>query len=580
MAISSLRYSHLLNSNDQPSALEKATIQRDIIELEDRLYRMRCAVSPVRSLLPEVLGQIFVAAATMQYAPGERIDTGQVVDLSLVCKAWRAAAEMTHSLWADVLIPKPGPRVFDKVVAWMGRSGSTPKTLRIRLSSPGSYCERHAQAWVDADDNETSPDPDYPAPRCVLDGVPLLKLLTEGLHLDAFEIGIATTSCLKLVLLRVQQEASKGTPWMSLRSMDLRLYDQETGGPEEWWEWQESSDPSASMFNYLPSSLTSLRIRLPSALSLHRADDYDTHSQTPIHIPASTLRNLTSFTIVCDWDGRQIATFLQHCTKVEYLNIEYGIRPMQLWTRETNALVQHNLPPRIHLPELRTLKVHEIPHCTAEHILHFIDAPALLRIEVGIQKSTEDEDVFGENEELTILRPICLFLDSLGLLHPPRAAILQSLTISNDDFFEAGFSDIDIISILSPLLSLKHLIVVAVKFVGDEAKAGDSFAVMRRYMDDHQTLLLPCLEYLEFADYYWAFPLESLLRFIEARHRRYAQHQASAGGNKAPDSLRRVVFRNSESITTLEEDCESASTVALVRRLGISLECIRPRNWK
>ncbi|KAF6749169.1 hypothetical protein DFP72DRAFT_546063 [Ephemerocybe angulata] len=426
MAISSPRYSHLLNSNELPSALEKATIQRDIIQLEDRLYRMRCAVSPVRSLLPEILGQIFEAAVMIQYKPQERIDTARVVDLSLVCKAWRDAAELTHSLWADVLIPKPGPRVFDKVVAWMGRSGSTPKTLRIRLSP---YCERHAQGWVDANDNETSPDPDDPAPPCALDGVPLLKLLTEGLQLDAFEIGIAITTCLRALLLRIQQEASKGTPWMSLRSLDLRLYVQDDY--EEWGEWQESSDPSASMFNYLPSSLTSLRIRLPPDIS----------SQTPIHIPASTLKNLTSFTIVCDWDGTQIATLLHHCSKVEYLDIDYNIGPRQLWTRETNALSQHNLPPRIHLPELRTLKVQYIPHCTAEHILHFIDAPALLRIEVGMKETAEDEDVDDEIEELTILRPICLFINSLGLLHPPRAAILQSLTINNQGFFEAGFSD-------------------------------------------------------------------------------------------------------------------------------------------
>ncbi|KAF5309608.1 hypothetical protein D9611_013986 [Ephemerocybe angulata] len=547
MTISSPRYSYLLNSNELPSALEKAAIQRDIIELEDRLSRMRSAVSPVRSLLPEVLGQIFVAAATMQYKPGERIDTARVVDLSLVCKAWRAAAEMTHSLWADVLIAEPGPQVFDKVVAWMGRSGTTPKTLRIRLSNP--YCERHVEeGLVDANDEEISPDPEDPVSPCMLNDVPLLKLVTEGPPLDTFEIGVTSTSCLRALLLRIQKEAPKATPWMSLRSLDLRLYDQEHD-EQQWGEWRETSDASTSMFNYLPSSLTSLRIRLPRDIS----------SQTPIHIPASTLRNLTSFTIVCDWDGTQIATLLQHCTKVEYLDIDYNIGPRQLWTRETNALSQHNLPPRIHLPELRTLKVQYIPHCTAEHILHFIDAPALLRIEVGMKETVEDEDVDDEIEELTILRPICLFINSLGLLHPPRAAILKSLTINNQGFFEAGFSDKDIISILSPLVSLKRLIFITVRFMGDEEKAGDSFAVMRRYMADQQMLLLPSLEYLELTNSYYDFPLESLLRFIGTRHQQYARHQASAVGNKAPDPLRRVVLRDIQNVVRLEADCALAS---------------------
>ncbi|KAF5309631.1 hypothetical protein D9611_013979 [Ephemerocybe angulata] len=568
MTISSPRYSYLLNSNELPSALEKATIQRDIIELEDRLSRMRCAVSPVRSLLPEVLGQIFVATATMQYKPGERIDTARVVDLSLVCKAWRAAAEMTHSLWADIFIAEPGPQIFDKAVAWMGRSGTTPKTLRIRLSH--SYCERHEGYSVDANDEEISPDPEEPVSPCILDGVPLLKLFMEGPPLDNFEIGVTSTSCLRALLLRIQKETPKATPWMSLRSLDLRLYDPEHD--LHWGEWRESSDASTSMFNSLPSSLTSLRIHLPSALP--DAGGYD--PQTPVHIPASTLRNLTSFTIVCDWDGTQIAMLLQHCTKAEYLDISYEFNPRQLWTQEANSLAQHNLPPHIHLSELRSLKVHYVPQCTAEHVLHFIDAPALLKIDVGIREDPEDQEGHNENEQLTVLRPTRLFLDSLGLLHPPRAVILQSLTITNQDFFEAGFGDKDIISILSPLVSLKRLVFIDVSFMGFDEEAGDSFAVMRRYMAaDQQVLLLPCLEHLELTSPYCDFPLESLLRFIRARHRRYARQQASAVGNKSPNSLRRVVLRDIKNVLTLEEDCESASAVELVRGMGITVECIR-----
>ncbi|KAF6754891.1 hypothetical protein DFP72DRAFT_897946 [Ephemerocybe angulata] len=547
LVISPPRYSALLSSNYPPNALEKATIQRDIIKLEDRLSRMRSAVSPVRSLLPEILGQIFEAAVMVQDAPRERVDSARVVDLSLVCKAWRAAAEMTHSLWADVLIAKPGPRIFDKVVAWMGRAGTTPKTLRIRLSNPDCCFWGHLSAWTKF--------PGHPDSLCVLDAAPLLELLTEGLQLDTFEISVRSSFCLRLLLLRVQEETSKGSPWMSLRSLDLRICDQEHQEPQRWWNWQEPSDPSASMFNHLPSSLTSLRIRFPSQpqLILSRPQTY----YIPINIPASTLRNLISITIACDWEGPQIARLLQHCTRVEYLDIDYGIgsSSRQLWTRKETAFAQYDLPHRLHFPELRTLKVHHIPSCAAEHVLHFIDAPALSRIHVGIKEVKDVEGPGGddEGEPLTIIRPTYLFLDSLGLLHPPRATILQSLTISNQDFFEKGFSGKAFISILWPLLSLTHLTVV-----GDTA--GDSFAVMRWCMDDQQTLLLPCLEHLEIADCYEIFPLESLLRFIEARHRRY---DAFAEGDKAPDS-------DIKDVATLEEDCESASAVELVRGMGIA----------
>ncbi|KAF5309606.1 hypothetical protein D9611_013980 [Ephemerocybe angulata] len=570
--VSPPRYSALLSSNYPPNALEKATIERDIIELEDRLSRMRSAVSPVRSLLPEILGQIFESAVMVQDAPQERVDSARVVDLSLVCKAWRAAAELTHSLWADVLIAKPGPQTFDKVVAWMGRAGTTPKTLRIRLSNPNFCCLRgHLSAWG------------QPDPLCVLDAAPLLELLTEGLQLDTFEISVRSSFCLRLLLLRAQEATSKGSPWMSLRSLDLRICDQDPERVWGYWNWQEPPDPD-SMFNHLPSSLTSLRIRFPSEsppqfTNVFRPETPFRRYYIPINIPASTLRNLISITIACDWEGPQIARLLQYCTRVEYLDIDYETGWGQLWTREATAFAWYGLPPRLHFPELRTLKVHHIPSCAAGHVLHFIDAPALSRIHVGIKEVKDEEGPGGddEGEPLTIIRPTYLFLDSLGLLHPPRATMLQSLTISNQDFCEKGFSGKAFISILSPFLSLTHLTVVGVSFGEEKDTAGDSFAVMRWSMDDQQTFLLPCLEHLEIADCYEIFPLESLLRFIEARHRRY---EAFAEGDKAPDSLKMVVLRDIKNVVTLEEDCESARALEFVRGMGITVECIRSPEQK
>ncbi|KAF5309582.1 hypothetical protein D9611_013972 [Ephemerocybe angulata] len=184
------------------------------------------------------------------------------------------------------------------------------------------------------------------------------------------------------------------------------------------------------MFNYLPPSLSSLSIDLPrrEELSAHfvNPDDFDGVASS-IHIPAPTLDRLTSFKIRCDWNGPQIATLLQHCGKLEHLTVEYflseDLGEVQEWTEAPNCLEEHDLPPRIRLPQLRTLSVHAIPAQTASTVLHFLDVPALANLVVSIYEDPSDD----EYEE----HPAYHFLESLGFCSPlaDEAALLQSLTI-------------------------------------------------------------------------------------------------------------------------------------------------------
>ncbi|KAF6754867.1 hypothetical protein DFP72DRAFT_1068018 [Ephemerocybe angulata] len=143
-----------MKPNNSPSVVEEATMKQDIASLDARPL----AASPIERLPSETLGEIFDISAR-NYAG--HIDKARVATFCLVCRPWREAAGLRHSLWGDVTIDRPEP-LFDEVVAWLGRSGALSRTLRVDLinSVKGQfhYCSKHKPEFEELADSDPDDD--------------------------------------------------------------------------------------------------------------------------------------------------------------------------------------------------------------------------------------------------------------------------------------------------------------------------------------------------------------------------------------------------------------------------------------
>ncbi|KAJ3530396.1 hypothetical protein NMY22_g8587 [Coprinellus aureogranulatus] len=152
----------LAASNAPPSAQEAAFVQEQIEEVERRrsqlaqilaqtqsqldganaqLQTLKSIVSPIRRLPVEVLGEIFLMVPASRYRPKNR--QRSVARLSLVCKSWRNAANLTPRLWCDMWIQVDVPGIsYESLAVWASRAGIIQKTLEISSARCGVRCSR------------------------------------------------------------------------------------------------------------------------------------------------------------------------------------------------------------------------------------------------------------------------------------------------------------------------------------------------------------------------------------------------------------------------------------------------------
>ncbi|KAF6754860.1 hypothetical protein DFP72DRAFT_1045715 [Ephemerocybe angulata] len=574
-----MKYTHLLSTNDPPSATEEAEIREEIMmatiqqdttvpEIQNALATYRSILSPVRRLSLEVIGKFL--------DPGARGDDGLVVNGSvasfcLVSKAWQKAAITKHSLWRDARINRDKP-LFNEVVAWLGRSGTFSKTLRIEFldRQQPMLCKKHSQGYKPADNN---PDADeygddiHPgSEECIVAKTQLAKLLLEGPQVDMLAVTVSSTWCVRELFRSVRARAiSKGLSWPGIPSLALRIVAK--GG-----HWAETQDPDESMFKYLPHnslSLLSLDLIIGGALRIL--------PQTfgfQFNIPSSTLNTLTSLKVRTDLDGPQVARLLPHCGQLEHLEIKYASRNLraQRWTGDVASL---NLPARIDLPRLHTLQVDGIPPSTVRSILHFIRTPALVNLSFQIKAMHRFVDLRARSAGDHAGHFPERFLQSLGLLPQDQeleaemTPNLHSLTMGDGKghvyrLFLAGTA---LEAITQHFSSLKCLVLYGVKCINNE----DPFQTLCHHMEQHQTQLLPNLEYIEITFSDDSFPLESLFQFVESRHH---WARGPVGHNQPRDSLQMVALRISENSVNLANlnTYNTSPTIDRIRNLGISVE--------
>ncbi|TEB40075.1 hypothetical protein FA13DRAFT_51351 [Coprinellus micaceus] len=143
--------SRILSTNAPPNALETSSLEtrmndlntkvtqlrsqlQELEKLEGQLCQYRGALSPIRRIPPEVLREIFrYVLPSVEDAGSE----GVVVELGLVCKGWREVTFGVHRFWSHLTVRKLVGR-HDETVAWLSRSGTLPRTLRLEWAWGGS----------------------------------------------------------------------------------------------------------------------------------------------------------------------------------------------------------------------------------------------------------------------------------------------------------------------------------------------------------------------------------------------------------------------------------------------------------
>ncbi|KAJ7587983.1 hypothetical protein C8J56DRAFT_755784, partial [Mycena floridula] len=100
----------------------KAT-QRNISQLERSLCQFASEISPVRSIPPEILTEIFSRCITERYNPSSRSAIPRI--LSQVCSSWRALAISSPALWTSInIFADAGDRNYSNLEEALERSGN------------------------------------------------------------------------------------------------------------------------------------------------------------------------------------------------------------------------------------------------------------------------------------------------------------------------------------------------------------------------------------------------------------------------------------------------------------------------
>ncbi|KAJ2914140.1 hypothetical protein MD484_g6260, partial [Candolleomyces efflorescens] len=325
-------------------------LRSQLTKLEDQLMSYRAVLSPIRRMPAEVLGQIFTLSLPDLLQYGAR---GRLLDLQLVCKSWRDAARLTHSLWGALSFEDITNISFKRVKRWYERAGGTPKSLTFSAVSGYHKCSDQSSACGSA--------------------LAALLVELEG-NLDRLHLRYKGPKCFQnlldcLGLAEPGSTAPQRRPWHSLKSFAIEFD----------LDWNESPDFVRSIFNRLPPNITSLELRLPSIWDAHIPNNM------PLALPQSIMERLSSFTVFCDWDGTQwLQTVLSHCDNLETLTINFMAAS---WAYPPNDPGSGIL-----LPKVRTLRLQHL-WMSSTDILRSLKAPKLVELDVEF---ADDPDLEGK----------------------------------------------------------------------------------------------------------------------------------------------------------------------------------------
>jgi hypothetical protein len=328
------KLTHLFRTNDPLDPSQTATVQQKldhqdatIHNLEKQLHalqvdraRYASLLSPLRSKpLPiELWGDIFAIVIARLHAqlddtelesPTSARASGmyvrenvsrarsKLIQLCLVCKAWRDAVYATPYLWSRLDIYWPSLD-FDKVVRWFGLARGHPRK-RLCISPTYMYGFKEWQFDVLKRLMEEGPLIEY----LELDMINGVNGLGEGGRLYA--------AMVRRLKYPKRREMKGKRPWDLVKSFSIH-----------------SDFANANVKDLIIpfQHLTTLHLALPGFYDFiswnYEAEGAD--SQTPFNLPPTTLQNLTTLSITqCDWKRSVLVALLKWCTNVEHLTLAY-----------------------------------------------------------------------------------------------------------------------------------------------------------------------------------------------------------------------------------------------------------------
>lgn len=470
---------HLLETNVIPTALERTSLlchmtdlerqrqelQHQIESIDKRLSLVQSALSPIRQVPLEILGEIFTHVVEDPETPGtllhSELDRREaVVNLGLVCKSWREAALLTRELWAFIesgstqLSKDFEQHDIDRILGWLERAGNAPKSLYARNAALGS------QLVVD--------------------------LLVRGpafdrVRFDCRSLGSLMNIVEDIEAIRAIGELHDGLtglnksleplPWDQVRRLELDF---------QRSSWILHGDlPESDFLDELPPGITFLSLHIPPqndafnefVLDLVGAPDVDVPS-VPLAISQTTLEHLTSLEFACDWEGKHLLTMLQHCKGLIELTSICGKPQGELFQLDTAEIVL--------LPNLKTLRLQG--HL---QLLRQILAPSLTTLDIDFGETMKPtvtaRQLIGDPElDRDRAAVILQFAEDSGI-----KSSVTTLRLSNATF--AAEAELKRIVLAFPHLShltLDHVVFDQLGFWG----ALCTIHVRSRQQDTHHTL--------------------------------------------------------------------------------------------
>ncbi|RXW24066.1 hypothetical protein EST38_g1754 [Candolleomyces aberdarensis] len=496
-------------------------IRSELKVLENQLYKQKAAISALRLIPPEILGEIF--ELVLDYV----LDNKGIKDLAniqLVCRQWRDTARITRRLWSSFMFLEKYdiPQLIqarDSFKTWFNRAGNSPKMFSY-LTLGHENCE--------AQDS-----------KCKAVTRIFASLLTEGLSIDHLWLESRSLQCFLNFAGAVRSIQSGQNPhsWDSIRSFTLSLV-----GP-----WTEPLDIA---YQHIPKNVTSFQLYLPDYNNAH-SPAFDEVGIPDVCPPLDLLERLTSFSLLCDWPvSYPVLPSLRHCTNLETLTVDfYGQEDVEVdWYAEGVPWddVDKIFKFGVLLPKLHTLRLRCIRDIS---VLKLFNTPRLVQLDIGFFKT------------YTRIKP--QLFDTVQRFVKRRSKCEETLRCFR--LREWSGSDGKVVELANLLLELPSLTRITLDCVYQSELAFSLLAAAKM----EGKACLPNLEVLEVLRGFHARGMDYLFGFLKSR-RPYRFHEGEVVFDGSPDSLKRltVVYQQFRD----EHEFENSEIVQVLRRwCGVSV---------
>ncbi|TEB08995.1 hypothetical protein FA13DRAFT_1806817 [Coprinellus micaceus] len=347
------RLDQLSSSNSSLHPLELSLLRSDVKSREEAIERLETQLQALKSqcqarkvllaplrrsvLPPELLGEIFYRTLKVSKVETSR----QVVDMCLVCKAWRDAALTTPSLWVEINIRAEGRVEFPKVNIWLSRSGIIPKKLSIDASNSSAF----------------------PRSGCPLSSPELAHMLTAGLPLKSLSLKCDYPRCFNnLFAMSSAIETTSPRPWDTLESLNVDCD----------YSWDDWGGSGLDFFPLLPQSLSSLSIHIPDP-------DFLPMGASPPEPPS--FLSLSTLLIQCEFPVAWMLKTLESCPNLENVTLDFNNS-----CPKNGDEVPFGGDVRS-FPKYRAFKLYGLyyPYVDSTEILCFLSMPSLVELHIGFE---------------------------------------------------------------------------------------------------------------------------------------------------------------------------------------------------